>query len=78
MKSVISSKGQITIPVKIREKLGLLPGSVVRFELLDGKALLRKGDRGTHPVDAAYGTLALKRPVDEILDEMRGPRPKRK
>jgi hypothetical protein len=39
--------------------------------------LLRKGTSGTHPVDQVWGTLRLDRPVDEILDEMRGPRPSR-
>jgi len=28
-----------------------------------------------HPVDRIWATLPLERPVDEILDEMRGPRP---
>jgi AbrB family looped-hinge helix DNA binding protein len=77
MKSSISSKGQITVPIEIREKLGLLPGTPVRFELRDGEAVLYKGTRGTHPVDRLYGRLKLKRPVDQLLDEMRGPRPTR-
>jgi antitoxin PrlF len=77
MKSVISSKGQVTVPREIREKLGLRPGTIVTFELRDGACLLKKGGAGPHPVDALYGTLALDRPVDELLDEMRGPRPRR-
>jgi hypothetical protein len=28
-----------------------------------------------HPVDRLFGLLKLGKPVDEILDEMRGPRP---
>jgi AbrB family looped-hinge helix DNA binding protein len=31
----ITSKGQVTIPVEIREKAGLLPGTEVDFELAD-------------------------------------------
>jgi hypothetical protein len=31
-------------------------------------------EAGSHPVDKVWGTLSLGRPVDEILDEMRGPR----
>ncbi len=77
MKSSISSKGQLTVPVEIREKLGLLPGTAVSFEFLDGGALIRKTTRGQHPVDRIYGRLTLKRPVDSLLDEMRGPRPRR-
>ncbi len=75
MKSIISSKGQVTVPAEIREKLGLLPGTVVTFELSNEGALLRKGAPGAHPVDMVYGTLTLRRRVDELLDETRGPRP---
>jgi AbrB family looped-hinge helix DNA binding protein len=77
VKGSISSKGQITVPIEIREKLGLLPGTAVRFELRDGEAVLYKATHGAHPVDRLYGRLKLARPVDRLLDEMRGPRPRR-
>jgi AbrB family looped-hinge helix DNA binding protein len=76
MKSVISSKGQVTVPAEIREKLGLLPGTVVTFELSSQGALLKKGRTDLHPVDVVYGKLKLRQPVDELVDEMRGPRPR--
>ena len=75
MKSTISSKGQLTIPIELREKLGLAAGTVVQFELRDGVVLLRKGTGEDHPVDRLFGRLDLQKPVDEILDLMRGPRP---
>ncbi len=75
MTSTISSKGQVTVPAEIRKKLGLAPGTVVQFKLTGEGALLRKGGSGVHPVDAVYGKLRPNRPVDELLDEMRGPRP---
>ncbi|MBI3071280.1 MAG: AbrB/MazE/SpoVT family DNA-binding domain-containing protein [Deltaproteobacteria bacterium] len=78
MKSAISSKGQVTVPLAIRKKLGLLPGTVVSFELVKGGALVKKGTRGVHPVDAAYGCLRLGRSTDSLIDEMRGPRPRRR
>ena len=74
--STISSKGQITVPIGVREQLGLAPGTVVEFELRPDGVLLRKGSRGAHPVDRVFGTLKLRGSVDEIVDEMRGPRPK--
>lgn len=76
MKSRISSKGQVTVPVDVRRALGLAPGMPVEFMVREGEAVMRKGRVGTHPVDALYGKLELARPVDEVLDEMRGPRPK--
>lgn len=78
MKSAISSKGQITVPLAVRKKLGLLPGTVVSFELVEGGALVKKGTRGVHPVDAVYGIIRLRGSVDDAIDAMRGPRPKRR
>lgn len=77
MISTVSTKGQITLPVKIREALGLAAGTPVNFELREGGVLLRKGGRGSHPVDQVFGRLTLPRSVDTLLDEMRGPRPPR-
>ena len=75
MRSRVSSKGQITIPVEHREDLGLLEGTLVVFERCPEGALLHKGTTGEHPVDKAYGLLNLRKSVDVLLDEMRGPRP---
>jgi antitoxin PrlF len=75
MKSTISSKGQLTIPIELREKLGLTAGTAVQFELHDGVVLMRKGTPKDHPVDRLFGRLNLGKPVDELLDQMRGPRP---
>ena len=77
MESTISARGQVTVPKQLRDKLGLRPGTVVEFELRDDGVLLKKGVRGTHPVDQVFGILKLRKPVDSVLDEMRGPRPKR-
>lgn len=74
MKSTVSSKGQITVPAEVREKLGLVPGTVVQFQLRKGGVLVRKGAAGLHPVDQLFGRLKLPKPVDALLDEMRGPR----
>jgi AbrB family looped-hinge helix DNA binding protein len=78
MRSRISSKGQITVPAEVREKLGLRAGTAVRFEIREGGAFLRKGSGDEHPVDRVFGSLRLGKPVDELLDELRGPRPRRK
>jgi len=77
MRGTISSKGQVTVPIEVRERLGLVPGMPVEFELREEGVLLRKGGSVCHPVDRVWATLPLGRPVDEILDEMRGPRPRK-
>jgi len=75
MKSTMSSKGQLTVPIELREKLGLEAGTVIQFEFRDGAIFMRKGAEAGHPVDQLFGRLHLSKPVDELLDQMRGPRP---
>lgn len=38
----MTSKGQVTIPIEIREQLGLLPWSEVEFELVGDSVQVRK------------------------------------
>lgn len=76
MTSTISSKGQITVPKAVRDKLGLRPGTTVEFEPTADGVLLRKGHKGgPRPVDRARGILARRAATDAILDDMRGPVP---
>jgi AbrB family looped-hinge helix DNA binding protein len=77
MKSTISVKGQITIPIEVRQRLGLEAGTIVLFDVREDGVLLRKGSHGEHPVDKVFGVLKVRRPVDslKLTDEMRGPRP---
>ena len=43
----MTTKGQITIPIDIREQLGLLPWSEVEFELDGDSVRVRKKSGGT-------------------------------
>jgi AbrB family looped-hinge helix DNA binding protein len=78
MESRISSKGQITVPLAVRERLGLPAGTPVTFELVDDGVVMRKGRPGDHPVDRVFGRVRLGAPVDRFVDELRGPRPARR
>ena len=42
----ITTKGQVTIPIEMREKLGLLPNSEVAFDLVGDSVRIRKA-KGT-------------------------------
>jgi AbrB family looped-hinge helix DNA binding protein len=77
MKSTVSSKGQVTIPIAVRKRLGLAANTTVAFDLREDGVLLRKVVLGHHPVDKVFGLLKPARPVDALalLDAMRGPRP---
>jgi AbrB family looped-hinge helix DNA binding protein len=45
MKTILSEKGQITIPKEIRDELGLIPGTVLDFIALRGKLIATKAMR---------------------------------
>jgi AbrB family looped-hinge helix DNA binding protein len=74
----ITSKGQVTIPVAIRERAGLLPGTEVDFELADdGVRLVRvetsHGEtRGQEIVRRLRGSATVKMSTDEIMALTRG------
>jgi antitoxin PrlF len=74
MNSSISSKGQVTVPKRVRDQLGLRAGTAVEFELTDGGVILRKGHRGERPVDRVRGVLVRHRRTDDLIDDMRGSR----
>jgi AbrB family looped-hinge helix DNA binding protein len=76
----ITSKGQVTIPIEIREKLGLLPNTEVEFEVRGNTARLvraqspRAANRGATIVARLRGSGDLNMSTDEILGLMRGRR----
>jgi AbrB family looped-hinge helix DNA binding protein len=72
MKSRVSERGQITIPKRLRERLGILPGQVLEFEADHGRLVATKV-AARDPVDAVYGMLGEKGSTDEFVDEIRGP-----
>lgn len=55
--STISSKGQITVPVDVRHRLGLREGDRVEFVFEEGKAILRPVRREKNPFEAFVGAL---------------------
>lgn len=72
----VTSKGQVTIPQKMREHLGLLPETEVEFEMIKGGILIKKR-RGTNSfgkklIDRMRGRSDSKLTTDEILDLTRG------
>jgi AbrB family looped-hinge helix DNA binding protein len=75
MKAIVSEKGQITIPKRLRDRLGIRPGEVLDFDEEGGRLVARKS--GSHNnVAELYGTLTFREPVDEFLRRLRGPGPR--
>ena len=79
----VTTKGQVTIPLEIRNRLGLLPHTEVEFELAGDHARIRKAQRasggrgrGRLVIEALRGTANTGMSTDEIMALMRGePRP---
>ncbi len=73
----ITSKGQVTIPVEIRERLGLLPNSEVEFAV-EGRAVRirkargRKRGRGRSVVAHLRGKATSGLTTDQIMALTRG------
>lgn len=49
--SKLTSKAQTTIPQPIRAVLGLQPGDELAYEIVDGRVMITKGQRGATPDD---------------------------
>ena len=51
----ITKEGQITVPLVLLERYGIMPDDDVEFELLDEGLLIRKRDPERYPIDAVIG-----------------------
>ncbi len=71
MKAILSEKGQVTIPKRLRELLGLRAGQVLEFEARGGLLVARKQPGRGSPVDKVFGILSPM-DVDREIDKMRG------
>lgn len=69
----VTSKGQVTIPIEVREKLGILPNTEVEFEVQGNTARLvkvpakRARGRGADVVARLRGTATVKMTTDDIM-----------
>lgn len=72
----ITSKGQVTIPQEIRDRLGLLPETEVEFDVVGHTARIRKvpgrAGRGRAIVGRLRGRATTRLSTDQILSLTRG------
>jgi AbrB family looped-hinge helix DNA binding protein len=72
MQSIISEKGQVTVPKPLRDRLGIKAGDRLDFTEANNQIVVKKvTDRD--PVATVYGILDTGRSTDEIIEELRGP-----
>jgi AbrB family looped-hinge helix DNA binding protein len=74
MMTRLTTKGQVTIPKRLRDHLGLKPGSFVEFELTaDGRVFLKTRQRMPESKFARLrGSAKLGMTTDEIMALTRG------
>jgi AbrB family looped-hinge helix DNA binding protein len=70
----VTTKGQVTIPRDVRERLGIAPGDEVEFRVRDDHAELRLSgeDPGERLVRHLRGTATSGLTTDEIMAMTRG------
>ncbi len=74
MKSKVTERGQVTLPKAIRQKLGIRAGTIIEFELFNGKIIGTKKEsmdvlkawRGRGKLPKGFSN------VDSYLNEVRG------
>jgi antitoxin PrlF len=76
MDATVAERGQITLPKAVRDALGLVKGTKLKVELIDGRIVLRKdvGDA----VERLRGKFKLAegfKSTDEAMRAMRGRAP---
>lgn len=71
MKAILSEKGQVTIPKRIRERMGLRTGTLLAFEAEGGRMIVTKVTP-SDPLDALVGILKTPISTDHYLEAIRG------
>jgi antitoxin PrlF len=72
--STISSKGQITVPLEIRQRLGLKEGDRVEFIVDDERTVIRPAQSPENPFEKYRGILpafASKREINAWVRSLR-------
>ncbi len=78
MTTNITSKGQVTIPKRVRDAMGVKPGTKVDVEFRDGSAVIRPARKAAKSdlrkrLEKVRGSMNLRgMTADEYLDWIRG------
>ncbi len=69
--ATLSSKGQITLPLEVRKRLGLKQGDKVEFVDEQGKTLVRPSRNEENPFERWAGALPAFETEQEVIDWVR-------
>ncbi|MBI3344935.1 MAG: AbrB/MazE/SpoVT family DNA-binding domain-containing protein [Gammaproteobacteria bacterium] len=72
----VTSKGQVTIPIEVRQKAGLLPNTEVEFIVRGNTVIVKKAEktprRGRRLLTVMRGKATTRLSTDEIMALTRG------
>jgi antitoxin PrlF len=68
--SKVTAQGQISVPVDVRRKLGIGPGSVLEWEEEGGKIIVRRAGRFTS-ADIHHALFGSRKPEPRSLEELK-------
>jgi antitoxin PrlF len=71
MRTTVSERGQITVPKRLRERLGIRAGDQLELTEEGGHIVARKA-LASDPVAGVYGILNLGASTDEVIGVLRG------
>lgn len=73
MKARVAERGQVTIPKRLRERLGMKPGTLLEFREERGRLIAIKAAE-LDPVARVYGCLGKGFNTDAFMASIRRPR----
>ena len=68
--SKLTAQGQVSVPAKVRQRLGVGPGSVLEWDEDGDRVVVRKA--GRHSSEDIHRALFAKMPKRRTLAQMRG------
>ena len=71
MKAIVAERGQVTIPKRLRDRLGIRPGTILEFREEADRLIAEKAETAD-ALDRWYGRLGQRRRTDDILRTLRG------
>lgn len=71
MTTIVAERGQVTIPKALRDKLGIVPSTVLEFTEENGRLVATKRV-DDHPAFKIFGKRSRGRRTAEIMASLRG------
>jgi AbrB family looped-hinge helix DNA binding protein len=69
--TTVTVKGQVTIPKRIRKKLGIVPGTHIKF-IEKKNTVIIQPDEIPNPFEKWVGFLDNNKNTDDVIKDMRG------